>query len=120
MTRAEDRANQKITRQFIRTFPSYIVLTPYTKREDDAGGWSYEKGKDRPEQMVRLVDPYSPAPMQRTIDGFEYAVNLEVMAESSAWVEVHDRFVKDGIDYEITSIWNNDWGAIRSWAVRRG
>lgn len=120
MTRTEDRANKKITKAFIDTNPSCVVLIPYAKKQLDDGGWRYEKGSPHPEQTVRLVDPYSPAPVQRTIDGLERSVTLELMAESCAAVAVFDRFIKDGIEYEITSIWNNDWGAIRAWVVRRG
>lgn len=120
MTKSEDRANRKITKAFIDSNPTCLALTPYEKMDDDTGSWKYQAGKPRKEQTVRLVDPYSPAPPQRTIDGLERQVVVEMLTESDATVELHDRYSLDGIEYEVTSRWNNDWGAQRFWVVRRG
>jgi hypothetical protein len=120
MSRTEDRANRRITKAFIEANPVCVVLTPYTKEELDTGGWKYIAGEAREEQTMRLIDPYSPAPIQKTIDGLERTVNVELMGETCSEMAIHDRFTQDGIDFEVTTLWNNKWGANRAWAVRRG
>jgi hypothetical protein len=124
MTLRHLQANRRLTSAFIRESPHCIELQPYSKHDDDLGGWRYVAESKRPTQRFRLVEAGTPvgaaAISGRGIDGIERSVEYLMIGDHCADVELYDRFLLNDVEYEVVQIWPDNGYEVRVSIISRG
>lgn len=123
MSKHEDRANQRLTRAYIKQKQTLVFFTPYSKVENDTGGWKYQKGMIKIQEAIRIVEITNqsggPLGVVETLDGLERQIQFQILAEYKSQMALHDRFIVDGVEYEVVQMWPDNGWEKRASVVRR-
>lgn len=94
-----------LTKWYIESDPTPLVLTPRIKEITPSGGTRWVDGPPRPEQRVKLIPlTYDPRPTV-TINGVERIIDYHLFAEYGAQVAVGDHWSDpDGTRYEVIAL----------------
>jgi len=114
MTTREQLAQRRLTREYIKLSPLHVRMTSYERLDDDMGGWRYIRGEQRYTQTFRLIENSqagsNAAVVSINVDGVVREIEFLLLGDYCADIRLHDRFEKDGDEFQVVEIWpDNGW-----------
>lgn len=94
----------EITRNFIASDPTDLILQPKGKMPDGAGGFLNKPLAPREPQTFRLIPQSDKVPEKQTSDGTYAVPEYVILGLPSTAMKRYDRFVWDGSTWEIVQI----------------
>lgn len=91
-------------RRYIDDDAIVVRFTPYPAEKSAAGGEIRRPGVPRAPQKIRLVPADRDRTQNQSQEGFgslQTEVELEIIGDADLVVEQYDRFVYDGLEYQI-------------------
>lgn len=95
-----------LTKWFIAQDPTEVVLTPYTKVENDNGSEEFVAGSPKDPQIVKIIFPSGQSDgISPSIDGQNRKYDFVLVAEYNADIEIYDQWMDDrGNEWVVTGL----------------
>ena len=117
---SEAKAQRNLTAAFIGADISEITLTPVEYVSNGSGGRKRTDSPARPPQSMRLIPQGVGTPERTTIDGVAAQPTMVLLGVWDAGMERGDRFVHNGIRYEVVFVHDKRDYQVKGEVITRG